>query len=197
MIPILILAAGGSTRMRGKDKLLEDVGGVPLLRRQALRAIKTGHPVFVALPDKPHPRVAAISDLHATQLLIPESSEGMSGTMRGAVAQLPHTGAFMMLLGDLIDIGTADMQAIFAAHIAHPDHLIWRGATTTGKPGHPIIFDGSLRPAFNDLRGDGGGEPLVRPLAQKTHLTRFSDDRARNDLDTPEDWTKWRRQNPT
>ncbi len=197
MIPILILAAGGSTRMRGADKLLQDVGGVPLLRRQVQRATATGHPVFVALPDPSHPRVPAIDGLDVTKLFIPESAEGMSGTMRGAVTQLPGTGAFMILLGDLIDIGAADMQAIFAAHVAHPDHLIWRGATATGKPGHPIIFDGSLRPAFGDISGDGGGEALVRPLVQQTHLTRFSDDRARYDLDTPEDWARWRRKNPT
>ncbi len=197
MIPILILAAGGSTRMRGKDKLLEDVGGQPLLRRQVRRAIATGHPVFVALPGPNHPREDAISDLDVTTLVVPEAAEGMSGTMRGAMAQLPGHDAFMMLLGDLVAIDTDDMQAVFAAHNANPDHVIWRGATQGGKPGHPIIFDGSLRLAFKDLSGDSGGETLVKPHASQTHLTRFSDDRARYDLDTPEDWAKWRRTPPT
>ncbi len=197
MIPILILAAGGSTRMRGKDKLLEDVDGQPLLRRQVRRAIATGHPVFVALPFPNHAREVAINDLGATILIVPQAAEGMSGTMRGAVAQLPGDDAFMMLLGDLVAIETDDMQAILAARDARPDHLIWRGATQGGKPGHPIIFDGSLRPAFNDLSGDGGGETLVKLLASQTHLTRFSDDRARYDLDTPEDWAKWRRKPTT
>ena len=32
MIPILILAAGASRRMRGQDKLLQVVDGMPLLR---------------------------------------------------------------------------------------------------------------------------------------------------------------------
>ena len=39
---ILIPAAGGSTRMRGRDKLLEDVGGTPLLARQVRVALSTG-----------------------------------------------------------------------------------------------------------------------------------------------------------
>ncbi len=49
-IPILILAAGASRRMNGRDKLLMDVGGECLLRRVVGRAYATGHPVLVALP---------------------------------------------------------------------------------------------------------------------------------------------------
>ena len=47
MIPIVILAAGASSRMRGRDKLLELVDGVALLRRQVERALNTGAKVFV------------------------------------------------------------------------------------------------------------------------------------------------------
>ena len=193
MIPILILAGGGSTRMRGRDKLLEPVGGVPLLRRLAEQALATGQPVFVALPAPDHPRQAVLAGLELTVLIIPEAAEGMSGTMRGAVRQLPDCAAFMMVLGDLVAIGTAEMLAILAARDDNPAHLIWRGATTNGRPGHPIIFDSTLRPAFDALTGDGGGETLVNPLKDQTHLTQFADDRARLDLDTPEDWAKWRR----
>ena len=193
MIPILILAGGGSTRMRGRDKLMEEVDGTPLLRRQAARALATQHPVFVALPKADHPRQTALNGLDVTVLIVSEAAEGMSGTMRGAVAQLPDCPAFMILLGDLVAIETVDMQTIFAARDDKPDFLIWRGATTAGKPGHPIIFDAKLRSEFARLTGDGGGETLVRPLKNRTHLTCFADDRARLDLDTPEDWAAWRR----
>ena len=196
MIPILILAAGGSTRMRGADKLLEPVGGAPLLRVLAERAQATGHPVFVALPALDHPRADVIRDLVVHPLAVPEAAEGMSGTMRGAVAQLPDAPAFMLLLGDLVAIRTEDMAAVIKARGEQPDHLIWRGATVDGKPGHPIIFDASLRTAFQTLTGDSGGEPIVRPLADRTCLVPLPDNRARLDLDTPEDWENWRNSIP-
>ncbi len=41
-LPILILAAGASTRMRGRDKLMEPVEGRPLIRRQAEMARAAG-----------------------------------------------------------------------------------------------------------------------------------------------------------
>ncbi len=193
MIPILILAAGASARMRGGDKLLEEVQGEPLVHLLARRALRTGHPVFVALAPDNTARARALDDLDVTVLTVPEAGEGMSGTMRGAVAQLPDAPAFMLLLGDLVALETDDLNRVFKARRDQPDHLIWRGATAAGKPGHPIIFDGSLRPEFAKLRGDGGGETIVNPLKDRTCLVRLADNRARLDLDTPEDWAQWRR----
>ena len=66
-IPIILLAAGQSSRMRGRDKLLEMVDGQPLLRRQAAMALAvTDAPVLVALPAAPHPRYDAIEGLAVT-----------------------------------------------------------------------------------------------------------------------------------
>lgn len=194
MIPIVILAGGRSSRMEGRDKLLETVEGQPLLRLLAQRALATGHDVFVALPPKARHRLAALSGLPVIVLEVPEAAEGMSGTMRGAVAALPPCPAFMLLLADLPEITTGDMNLILNARDNDPDHLIWRGATRHGAPGHPILFDASLRDEFAKLRGDGGGEALVKPLMKQTHLTRFDTDRARLDLDTPQEWAAWRNQ---
>ena len=192
MIPILILAAGRSSRMGGRDKLLEDIDGEPLLRRQTKQALSLGGRVFVAIGPGQDARATAISDLDAEILVIPESHEGMSGTMRGAVARLPACKAFMLLLGDLVEINADDMRQIYEAYLAHPEHLIWRGATEDHKPGHPVIFSGTLKPEFAMLSGDEGGESLVNPLKQKTFLVPLSGKRARLDLDTPEDWEGWR-----
>jgi len=191
MTPILILAAGASSRMRGADKLLELVDGRPLLATMCERALATDRPVFVALPTMDHPR-AAVLPKGVRPLIVSQANEGMGATMRGAVALLPDCAAFMLLLGDLPEISSNDIEMIWTARDLYPDHVIWRGATTQGKPGHPIVFDASLRPKFADLRGDTGGEDLVKPLQSQTHLTRFDTDRARLDLDTPEDWAAWR-----
>ncbi|PJI91827.1 CTP:molybdopterin cytidylyltransferase MocA [Yoonia maricola] len=192
MIPILILAAGQSSRMGTRDKMLEDVDGVPLLRRQVRMASAAGEPVYVALHQKADSRHDTIADLDVRILTVPQADEGMSGTMRGAVAQLPKAPAFMILLGDLVALETSDLKAVLDARATHPAHVIWRGTTQDGKPGHPIIFDASLRPDFADLSGDGGGESLVKQLHDRTHLVPLPGNRARLDLDTPEDWAAWR-----
>ncbi len=190
MIPILILAAGQSRRMRDADKLAEVVGGQPLLRRVASEAASVA-PTFVALHHNAAARLALIDGLAVTPLLVAEAAEGQSGTLRGAVARLPACDAFLVVLSDLPDITGQDMAAVIAARTAQPDALIWRGATPDGRAGHPILFDARLRPQFADLTGDEGGAALVKPLQDKTVLVRFDDDRARLDLDTPEAWAAY------
>ena len=196
MIPILILAAGSSSRMQGRDKLLEDVDGVPLLRRQVVIAAATGQPVFVALPPDANARRDAIAGTDANILTVADAAEGMSATMRAAVAALPQAPAFMITLGDLIALETADFNAVLDARTAQPDHLIWRGATEDGKPGHPILFDASLRGDFAKLSGDHGGEAIVTPRTDKTYLVALPGNRARFDLDTPAAWAAWRASRP-
>ncbi len=193
MIPILILAAGASRRMQGQDKLLQVVEGMPLLRRQVLMAQATGHRVCVALPAADHPRMAVIRDLDATVLIVPEAAQGMGVTMRDAVVQLPDCDAIMILLGDLVALTTADLQVVFAARHLHPDAVIWRGATEDGKPGHPVIFDAGLRADFAHLAGDAGADTIVQAHKAATCLVPLPDQRARFDLDTPEQWDAWRR----
>lgn len=192
MIPILILAAGESRRMRGRDKLAELVGGVPLLRRQVLAALTLGEPVFVALPGPGHDRAQHISDLEVTPLIVPEAAEGMSGTLRGAVAQLPDCAAFLVVLADLPLIDAKAMGQVRDLRRARPDALIWRGTTEDGLPGHPILFDARLRPDFANLEGDAGGEAIVR--AHPVATVALPGEAARLDLDTPEDWERFRAQ---
>jgi CTP:molybdopterin cytidylyltransferase MocA len=191
-VPILILAAGQSARMRGTDKLAELIDGQPLLARIAAIARSVSPDVFVALPDPDHPRRALIADLDVTPLFLAASAEGLSGTLRAGVAALPECRQFMVLPADLPELGTADLQAVLAARKAAPTALIWRGATSDAQPGHPILFDASLRPRFADLAGDTGGESIVKSLRHQTHLVALPGQRARLDLDTPEDWAAWR-----
>jgi CTP:molybdopterin cytidylyltransferase MocA len=192
MIPILILAAGASTRMRGVDKLMEPIDGQPLLRTQIDRAATLGGAVFVALPDSAHPRNAVLTDTVAKPLYVADAAEGMGATLRGAVSQLPPCDAFMVLLADLAALDANDLQQVSRHYSERPDHLIWRGTTQSGKPGHPIIFDASLRPAFGKLSGDSGAHSIAHGLRDKTCFVPLPDNHARLDLDTPEDWTAFR-----
>lgn len=192
--PVLILAAGRSTRMRGRDKLAERIGDQPLLRRQALVALEVSDRVLVTLPAPDHPRAAFLAGLPVTILTPPEAAEGLSGSLRAGVAALPACDRFLVLLADLPELTAADLQRVISAASTDPAPLIWRGATEDGSPGHPILFDASLRPEFVDLSGDTGGAPLLARHRGQTRLVPLPGQRARHDLDTPEDWAAWRNQ---
>ena len=190
---ILLPAAGASSRMRGRDKLMEQVNDRPLLRLQAERARAACPRVFVALPPRPHPRYGALKGLDVTTLAVPEHAEGLGGTLRGAVTQLPQDiDRLLLLLPDLPDITEVDIRSVLAAANAHPEGLVWRGATAEGQPGHPVIFDRSLLPAFADLSGDTGGAPVIASVSDRVFVHKLTGDQALDDLDTPEQWADWR-----
>ena len=190
-VPILILAGGASARFPG-DKLLQPVDGVPLIRDRALAALETGHPVIVAMrPGRPD-RIAALEGLPVAIRVHEAALEGMGGTQRAAVAALPPCDRFLMLLADLPDITAEDIATVLRAPAEAPDAVIWRGATQDRRPGHPVLFDAALRGDFRHLKGDDGGRSLVSRYVDRTCLVDLPGDRARRDLDTPEDWAAWR-----
>ncbi|WP_171134779.1 NTP transferase domain-containing protein [Ruegeria sp. HKCCD7221] len=190
-LPIILLAAGQSRRMGGKDKLLQAVDGMPLLRRSLETALQAG-PTIVALPPKPHPRYDVIKGLDAQMVEIPDAVEGMNASLRGAMRHVPpEATAVMVLLADLPDITPGDLKAVIDTVQHHPDHLVWRGATANGKPGHPVVFHRSLFDDLARLTGDEGAQAVVRAHADRVCLVPLPDQNALLDLDTPEDWDAW------
>lgn len=193
-IPVLILAAGQSSRMRGIDKLMQIVSGVPLIRRQVdvARSVTTG-PVIVALPVFPHPRQLALQETDAVLIEVPDAQEGMNASLRAAIRAVPDTArAAMVLLGDLPDLTGNDLNKVLQSLDVNKDCLIWRGATADGKPGHPVIFSAQLFDQIARLSGDSGGREVVQAAAGRIALVPLEGNRARLDLDTPEDWAAWR-----
>lgn len=188
-LPILLLAAGASTRMRGTDKLLEDIDGVPLIRRQAkmARAATTG-PVILTLPPPPHPRYNALTDLEILCLPVPDAATGLSASIRAGINALPpNTSRVMICLTDLPDLTTQDLITVATAASTE---TITRGATQAGKPGHPIIFDKCHFDALKSLTGDEGARDIIKTTTPA--LVPLPNTHALNDLDTPEDWAAWR-----
>lgn len=195
-VPILILAAGASRRMRGRDKLLEAVEGEPLLRRQAGNALAVSGDVRIALPPAPHPRDAAIGDLPVRAVRVADHAEGIGASLRTVFGTLDQERRALLLLADLPALTAADLTAVLSAPISAPQALIWRGATQDGLGGHPMLIDRSLYDAFRALRGDDGGRRVVQAHRRAVHLVPLPGRRARLDVDTPEDWAAFRAGDP-
>ncbi|TDK47423.1 nucleotidyltransferase family protein [Antarcticimicrobium luteum] len=193
-LPILLLAAGQSSRMRGRDKLMEPVGGVPLLRRAARRACAAGiGPVIAALPPAPHPRHDALAGLPVVPVPVPDAAEGIAASLRRALTALPPKAeAAMILLADLPELSTADLQTVAGAVDLRSGVLVWRGATAAGQPGHPVVVARALFAELAALTGDSGAQVAIRRHADRLMLVPLPGRHARLDLDTPEDWAAWR-----
>jgi CTP:molybdopterin cytidylyltransferase MocA len=187
---ILLLAAGASSRMRGADKLLEPVEGVPLVLRQARVALATGASVIVTLPlDRPL-RNAALAGLELTTASVPDAALGLSASIRAGV-RAAGARPVLVLLADLPEITTDDLSLLLARHAVAPD-LILRATAADGTPGHPVLFPEWALPGLAELTGDNGARDLFQQHRDRMEFIALPARHAVTDLDTPEDWTAWR-----
>lgn len=178
--------------MQGRDKLLEEIDGVPLLRRQALRAIASGAEVLAVLPETAPKRRAALADLNLILVESAETRHGMGSSIAAGIRALPQdTAAVMILPADMPDIDTDDLSFLINAFKDDPNHPL-RATTATGAPGHPVIFPPTARQKLSQLSGDQGAQRLL----DMTRKIALPGTRARTDLDTPEDWDAWRTKKP-
>jgi CTP:molybdopterin cytidylyltransferase MocA len=190
-VAILLLAAGASKRMKTGDKLLEFIDGAPLILRQLRRCCAASSDVTVVLHATDAKRRAWITDSPARIITTPERA--MSASLRAGLAAC-KAPALMVVLADMPDVTTQDMERLIAAHHAHSGQII-QATATDGRPGQPVIFPASRFAELALLRGDTGAKAIVQ--AHGAHRVALPGMHALTDLDTPEDWAAWRaRQGP-
>lgn len=179
--------------MRGGDKLLEQVAGLPLLRLMLERAGAVAEgPVLCTLPGPDHPRSACLDRLAVTPVFVTDAVEGMGASIRAGVGALPHgCGAVMVLPADLPEVEADDMRAMLTARQASPEAIL-HAVDCDGRAGHPVIFPADLFPALLRCHGDAGAREVLRGHADRIVTVALPDRHATTDLDTPEDWAAWR-----
>lgn len=196
VVYILITAGGSSTRMRGRDKLMQVVDGDPLIRRQAARALAASPLVAVTLTASHPERLLALAGLNLESCVLPDASEGMAASLRQAARSAPtYAGpmtatAIMVVPADMPDLTTADFRRMIDAHSAAPTAIL-RGTAADGTPGHPVLFPRDLWPGLSELRGDQGARPVLAQFSDLVTPVVLPGTHAITDLDTPEDWADW------
>ena len=193
MFTILLLAAGSSSRMRGRDKLMEKVDGQPLICTMAHRALQACRTVVVALPPNADTRFDALNTLDVTTCVVQDAAKGMAFSLRAGVAALPkNASAVMILPADMPELDALDLETMIAAWRASPSDAILRGTSTKGRPGHPVIFPKTDFAALQEITGDQGARDVLKANATRVVLVPLPDQHALTDLDTPEEWQAWR-----
>jgi len=191
-LAILVPAAGASSRMKGADKLLEDVDGQPCLRHMVRRALQASDTVLIMVPSLDHPRVAALEGLKATIVVVENWADGMSASLKAGISALhASVSAAMILPADMPEITGQDMATLAAVFHASGVKIL-QAAAADGTAGHPVIFHRSLFAEFATLEGDRGAAPLLKTHRKSYAAFALEGTRAVLDLDTPADWAHWR-----
>ncbi|MBR9841829.1 MAG: nucleotidyltransferase family protein [Rhodobacteraceae bacterium] len=193
MLTILILAAGASSRMEGRDKLTLPVDGLPMLATMVLRAQATRAPVLVALPPDNPTRAAIVADCDGAPVTVRDAAHGMGVSIATATAARPReTSALMILPADMPALTRDDLVAMKEAWQTSPKTAILRAVSPDGHPGHPVIFPASCFEALEHLTGDHGAREVIKAHDGPVIDVPLPGTHALLDIDSPEDWTAFK-----
>ncbi len=194
VVSALVLAAGQSSRMGGRDKLLETVAGAPLLRHvvQALSASAVDE-VVVVLPPDAGERMTTLAGTAARMVANPRADEGMGTSVGAGVTALrADADAVLIVLADMPEVTARDFDRLIAAFDPAEGRAIVRAVTEAGRPGHPVLFGRRFFEPLRALEGDRGARSLIDDYPDFLVDVTLPGAAAATDLDTPEDWDAWR-----
>jgi len=191
-IGLILLAAGGSTRL-GRPKQLLDYQGQPLLRRAAETALASQcQPVIVVLGAEAEACAAALAGLPVRVVVNADWREGLASSIRAGLNTLIKENSF---------IAAAILSVADQPHLTAPllDSLIERQRDTgkkiiaaqyAGVAGPPALFDTRFFPQLQTLAGDEGARRVLLENPAEVVLVPFP--AGSLDVDTPEDYQNLR-----
>ncbi len=191
LIPILLLAAGASTRM-GRPKQLLFYEGKTLIEHttEKLLSLNTG-PLLVVLGAHAEKIATKLEPFQVQTVFNERWKEGMgSGIAIGlqtVLEQCPKAEGVLITLVDQPELCAKDLQIMLDQYRVG-QKKIW-AAFYQGTLGVPAIFSRPYFESLLQLNGPQGAGKIIRAAAEKVQAYPLP--AASFDLDTPEDWAQW------
>ena len=180
----IILAAGGSTRMGGQNKLLQMVDGTSLVQKVVGSALNSNiESVYVILGYQAALIRQCISNKSVNWVENSDWSRGMASSIKSGIEALNtnYDGA-MILLGDMPFIEPIMINQLLALYqkkkIVVP--------VKDGRQGNPVLFSSAFFADLKLLGGDKGAKPIIKKNPDSVIIANVLTDTIFHDLDIPD-----------
>ena len=183
-IACIVLAAGLSSRIAPRNKLLEPVGGEPMVRRVVAIALASGaRPVIVVTGHDASRVTEALEGLDVVTIHNPSYAQGLSTSLRvGLGALAGGIDGTLICLGDMPWIEADVLKALMAAFaetgrdaICIPVHQ--------GRRGNPVLWGSAYWPEMMEISGDRGAKSLAAQHESRVVQVDVMTDSIFEDLD--------------
>ncbi|MCB9283448.1 MAG: nucleotidyltransferase family protein [Lewinellaceae bacterium] len=194
MISAILLAAGTSSRMGNKNKLLLSWNGEPMIRHVARQLVAVPvDEILVVLGHEADKVKEALEGLPARFTTNHQFASGMTSSIQAGVAALsPQSEAFFVCLGDMPLLTSAHYAALIrffeerkktcAAPIVRP--------VNGDRKGHPVLFDAAYVPNILDCREQEGCREVIRNNQGRFFAFQVNDEAYYRDVDGKEDYLR-------
>lgn len=194
-IAAIVLAAGRSTRMGARNKLLETLGGTPMVRHAVEAAIGsratetivvTGHQAEAVREAVDRPDISFVHNA--------DFATGLASSLRAGLEAVPDDAdGAIVLLGDMPGVTSAVVDQLIAAFAPDDGRGICM-PTFHGRRGNPVLW---ARRYFEEMRaidGDTGARGLLAKHAAEIAEVPIETGAIHLDIDTPEALAEARRE---
>lgn len=186
----IVLAAGLSRRMRGRNKLLLPVGGVPVVFRSVATLLDVPFAEIVVVTGHESTKIEdALTSLPVHFAHNPRYEDGQMTSVRAGLEALWRpTLAVMVCLADQALITSQDVVAIADAFFERPGCAVLV-PTFDGVRGNPIVLARDSVGKILERGASFGCKQFVSQNADLVTTVAMSSRRVLFDLDGPEDYT--------
>jgi molybdenum cofactor cytidylyltransferase len=188
-VAAVVLAAGRSSRMAPRNKLLELIEGKPVIAHTASAALGSGAgPVIVVTGFEAERIGEALRGSNLTIVYNAGYGLGLSTSLRTGLEALPPSidGA-LVLLGDMPGIEFSDLNALIAAFKNRKSICI---PARDGKRGNPVLWGAAYFAEMTRITGDLGAKPLMAKYPDHVIEVPIDSDGIFADIDTPSDFAR-------
>ena len=187
----VVLAAGTSSRMAGRHKMLLPVGDKPVIRHTVERILAAApQEVVVVTGYNGRDVIAALAGLPVTLQPNPRYEEGqMTSAAIGVGALTQATDAVMMCLGDMLLLEPADYAELVSAYLDKTDRSIVIPYVGEQR-GNPLLFAASYVHEVAMGERHIGCKKLANEYPDDVFRYEAAHDRFTTDMDTPDDYAR-------
>ena len=182
----IVLAAGRSTRMQTRNKLLLPWGDKRMLQVVLDTLLTVPFEKVVVVVGHERRRVEQLLQGYALCLVHNERyAEGMSTSIRKGVEAVEDPGSgYLLALGDMPWIKQDTVERLCMTFPRRDPRAI-TVPTVGGRRGHPVIFGKFYRGELLQLEGDRGAASLLQKHAGMVVEVPVDDSGILKDVDTP------------
>ena len=186
-VAAIVLAAGQSRRMEGKNKLLEDFHGLPLVRRAVEAALASrASPVIVVTGNNADAIRKALAGLDVRFVNNSDYADGLSSSLKAGIRAVPEeSAAAVICLGDMPRVSSALIDKLIAGFAPERGAMIVAPVRDKQR-GNPILWARRFFPELLKLEGDMGARKLANFYDEGLLEVPVNDDDAFADIDTPQ-----------
>jgi molybdenum cofactor cytidylyltransferase len=188
MLSLIILAAGKSIRMHGRNKLLIKLEGKSIIRSVTETALKSkADEVIVVLGWQADKIQKALDGLPCRFVVNKDYEKGQSSSVKAGLNEINEmTQAILVLPGDIARIDANAINRVIEEYTRRKHAIIV--AAHQGRPGHPILLDRRLFKEIDEIDEQSFGLKAVTKRHERDiRLVEVGSSNVLRDIDKPED----------